>query len=57
VNRTVIGRAEGILMERFDLQPAQAFAVLTRLSQHNNIRLHLVAAELVKTRTLPGAEK
>ena len=55
VNRTEIGRAEGILMERFDLQPAQAFAVLTRISQDRNIRLHLVAAELVKTRTLPGA--
>ena len=57
VNRTEIGRAEGILMERFDLQPAQAFAVLTRISQDRNIRLHLIAAELVKTRTLPGAEQ
>jgi AmiR/NasT family two-component response regulator len=53
----VIGRAEGILMERFGLQPAQAFAVLTRFSQDRNIRLHLVAAEFVKTRTLPGAER
>ena len=38
-NRTVIGRAEGILMERFDLTPAQAFAVLRRVSQRRNVRL------------------
>jgi GAF domain-containing protein len=54
INRTAIGQAEGILMERFDLVPAQAFAVLTRISQQRNVRLHLVAAELVKTRELPG---
>jgi len=53
VNRTAIGQAEGILMERFSLQPAQAFAVLTRISQHSNVRLHLVASELVRTRKLP----
>lgn len=53
VNRTSIGQAEGILMERFSLQPAQAFAVLTRISQHSNVRLHLVASELVRTRKLP----
>jgi GAF domain-containing protein len=53
INRTAIGQAEGILMERFDLVPAQAFAVLTRISQQRNVRLHLVAAELVKTRELP----
>jgi GAF domain-containing protein len=52
-NRTVIGRAEGILMERFDLSAAQAFAVLRRVSQHRNVRLHLVAAELVRTRQTP----
>jgi hypothetical protein len=53
-SRTAIGQAEGILMERFDLLPAQAFAVLTRISQHSNVRLHLVALELVNTRKLPG---
>lgn len=52
-NRTAIGRAEGILMERFDLTPAQAFAVLRRVSQHRNVRLHLVADELVRTRQTP----
>ena len=51
--RTGIGRAEGILMERFDLTPAQAFAVLRRVSQHRNIKLNRVAEELVRTRETP----
>jgi GAF domain-containing protein len=51
--RTVIGRAEGILMERFDLSPAQAFAVLRRVSQQRNIKLNRVAEELVETRETP----
>lgn len=52
--RTAIGRAEGILMERFDLSPAQAFAVLRRVSQARNIKLNRVAEELVRTRETPG---
>ena len=52
--RTVIGRAEGLLMERFDLSPAQAFAVLRRVSQDRNIKLNRVAAELVRTRVTPS---
>lgn len=52
-NRTVIGRAEGILMERFDIPPDQAFAVLRRVSQHRNVRLNRVAEELVRTRQTP----
>jgi GAF domain-containing protein len=52
-NRTVIGRAEGILMERFDMPPAQAFAVLRRVSQRRNVRLNRVAEDLVRTRETP----
>jgi GAF domain-containing protein len=52
--RTAIGRAEGILMERFDLHPAQAFAVLRRVSQARNIKLNQVAEELVRTRETPA---
>jgi GAF domain-containing protein len=51
--RTAIGRAEGILMERFDIDPDQAFAVLRRVSQHRNVRLNWVAEELVRTRKTP----
>ena len=53
-HRTVIGRAEGILMERFDIPPAQAFAVLRRVSQSRNVRLSHVAEELVRTRETPS---
>lgn len=53
-NRTVIGRAEGILMERFGMPPDQAFAVLRRVSQSRNVKLNRVAEELVRTRVTPS---
>lgn len=52
-NRTLIGRAEGILMERFGIPPDQAFAVLRRVSQRRNLKLNRVAEELVRTRETP----
>jgi GAF domain-containing protein len=52
-NRTVIGQAEGILMERFGITGDVAFAVLRRVSQHRNVRLNNVAEELVRTRQTP----
>ena len=52
-NRTAIGRAEGILMERFGIPPDQAFAVLRRVSQSRNVKLNRVAADLVRTRRRP----
>jgi transcriptional regulator with GAF, ATPase, and Fis domain len=55
LNRTIIGQAEGILMERLALTADQAFAVLRRVSQQNNAKLYQVAGELVLTREIPGA--
>ena len=52
-NRTVIGQAEGILMERFGITADVAFAVLRRVSQDRNVRLNGVAEELVRTRQTP----
>lgn len=52
-SRTVIGRAEGILMERFGISSDQAFAVLRRVSQHRNVKLNRIAEELVRTRETP----
>jgi GAF domain-containing protein len=52
--RTVIGQAEGILMERFDIPADKAFAVLRRVSQRRNVKLNRVAEELVRTRETPS---
>jgi GAF domain-containing protein len=52
--RTTIGQAEGILMERFDLTPHAAFAVLVRVSSTTHRKLSDIADELVSTRRLPG---
>jgi len=52
--RNLIGQAQGILMERFGVDADQAFGVLRRYSQDNNVRLHVVAERLIATRRLPG---
>lgn len=51
--RKLVGQAQGILMERFDLTADQAFAVLLRYSQDKNIKLRDVAQLLVSQRNLP----
>ena len=52
--RNLIGQAQGILMERFGLDADQAFAVLRRYSQDNNVKLQVVAQRLVSSGSLPG---
>ena len=52
-SRHLIGLAQGILMERFDLDQEQAFAVLRRYSQDRNIKLRSVAQHVVQERALP----
>jgi GAF domain-containing protein len=51
--RKLIGQAQGILMERHDLDEARAFEVLRRYSQDHNTKLRDVAAHLIETRKLP----
>ena len=51
--RKLVGQAQGILMERFGMDGDQAFAVLRRYSQDNNIKLRDVAERLIDTRKLP----
>lgn len=48
--RKVIGQAQGILMERFDIDPDRAFEVLRRYSQNHNQKLHTVATWVVENR-------
>ena len=55
-SRTIIGQAEGIVMERLDVDADQALAYLKRVSSHTNIKLVEVAHELVRTRKLPEAQ-
>lgn len=45
--RQLIGRAEGILMERHKVTAGQAFGMLVRVSQHRNNKLRDVAERLV----------
>ena len=47
--RTVIGQAQGILMERHRLTAVQAFDRLRVTSEHLNRKLRDVAADLVHT--------
>jgi GAF domain-containing protein len=52
--RHVIGQAQGILMERYDVDAEQAFTVLRRYSSHTNRKLRQVAEEIVRSRRLPS---
>ena len=45
--RKVIGQAIGLVMERFQIDEAKAFAFLARVSSTGNIKLRDVARELV----------
>lgn len=51
--RTVIGQAQGILMERYGISDDKAFAVLRRYSQVTNVKLLTVAENVIATRGLP----
>jgi GAF domain-containing protein len=52
-SRQRIGQAQGVLMERYKIDADQAFQVLRRLSQNHNIKLHLIAHQIVTTGVLP----
>jgi GAF domain-containing protein len=49
-SRTVIGQAQGILMQKFDIDSDAAFQFLRRISQHENQRLVSVAEAIVVQR-------
>lgn len=53
--RKLIGQAQGILMERFDLDADRAFEFLRRQSQAHNVKLRLVAEWVVEHRNSPDA--
>ena len=53
-SREVIGQAMGILMERHRITASQAFDVMVHASQRSNVKLRVIADELVRTGTLPA---
>lgn len=55
--RTVIGQAVGIVMERYGMTADRAFAFLTRLSQNRNVKLRLIAEELVAASERRGVDE
>lgn len=52
--RTLIGRAEGVLMERFSIDGVTAFAVLRRASQQSNVKVRDLAEQLVQEGDISG---
>ena len=54
-SRTIVGQAVGIVMERYNLNDERAFAFLKRVSSHRNVKLRLVAQQLIAT-TNPHGE-
>ncbi|BBY31835.1 GAF and ANTAR domain-containing protein [Mycolicibacterium sediminis] len=48
--RDRIGQAKGIIMERFNVDDVQAFAMLRQLSQDSNVKLVDVAGQVIDTR-------
>lgn len=46
-SRTLIGQAQGVLMQRYRIDADRAFAILKRHSQDENLRLVLVAKRII----------
>jgi GAF domain-containing protein len=53
-SRDTIGQAKGMIMERYKVNPVQAFEVLRKLSQDSNVPLTQVATELIATAQSPS---
>ena len=55
-SRGIIGQAQGILMERYNITAEQAFTVLRRYSSHLNQKLRCIAERIVLDRCVPELE-
>ncbi|MCW2831836.1 MAG: hypothetical protein JWP31_2528 [Aeromicrobium sp.] len=54
LSRSIIGRAQGVLMERYDITADQAFEVLKRHSQALNVKLRTIATVVAEGGELPS---
>lgn len=52
-SRHVIGMAQGIAMERYDIDQQQSFELLRRLSSTTNVKLRDIAKQIVETGAIP----
>jgi GAF domain-containing protein len=52
--RSIVGQAQGILMQRFQIGSATAFALLRRYSMDTNMRVRDLAEYVIETRDLPA---
>ena len=55
LSRDVIGQAKGILMERLNSTPEEAFDILRRSSTRLNVKLREIARQLTETGEIPGS--
>ena len=53
VSRTAIAQAQGMLIQAFEINREQSFSVLARLSQARNVKLHLIATDIVENGIRP----
>lgn len=56
-SRNLIGQAQGILMERYNLTAPKAFSLLRRYSQDQNTKISVLAEQLASTGELPGLDR
>lgn len=52
-SRHIIGVAQGILMQKFGLSLDESFSLLHRYSQQRNVKLRVLAGEVVESGALP----
>jgi AmiR/NasT family two-component response regulator len=52
-SRIVIEQAKGVLIERLDLPPEEIFELLRTAARRSNMKLHVLAAEVLQTRVTP----
>jgi hypothetical protein len=53
-SRIVIEQAKGVLAERFEIEPNQAFEILRRAARTQRRRIHLLAEEVITSRQTPA---
>ena len=57
VTRTTIGRATGVVMERFQFTAARAFELLTRMSRLDDVTMEEVAARILEELDASGQHR